>query len=197
MKFYPFNALTSRMKYISRWGLMRSARQESLSEHTADTAIIAHTLCLIAVNISKRKDIRPEKVAVAALYHDASEIMTGDMPTPVKYKNENLRRAYKALEAEACESLAALMPEELQTEIGECLRTDGLNEHEKKLLKAADHLSAIIKCIEEEQSGNKEFAGAIAQQNAALDAMQLEEAEYFKQHMLPCYRWTLDELSAL
>lgn len=196
MKFYPFNALTARMKYISRWGLMRSARQESLSEHTADTAIIAHTLCLIAVNINKRTDIRPEKVAVAALYHDASEIMTGDMPTPVKYKNDTLRRAYKALEAEACTTLATLLPDELQGEIGECLRVDSLNDREKKLLKAADHFSAIIKCIEEEQSGNKEFSGAIVQQQKALDAMQLEEAEYFKQHMLPCYRWTLDELSS-
>ena len=97
MNVYPFNALVARMKYISRWGLMRSSRTETLSEHTADAAILAHTLCLVAQKEFGR-NVRPETVAVAALYHDASEIMTGDMPTPVKYKTEPLRRAYKALE---------------------------------------------------------------------------------------------------
>ena len=155
MELYPFNALLARMKYIARWGLMRAARTESLSEHTADAAILAHTLCLVSQTIFGT-DVRPETVAVAALYHDASEILTGDMPTPVKYKSEK----------------------------------------ERQLLKAADRLSALIKCVEEENAGNREFAGARAQQTAALAAMECPEADYFMQHMLPCYDWTLDELSA-
>ena len=135
MDVYPFNALVARMKYISRWGLMRSSRTETLSEHTADAAILAHTLCLIARKEFGR-NVRPETVAVAAL------------------------------------------------------------DHEKQLLKAADRLSAYIKCIEEERAGNREFSGAKAQQEAAIAAMQCPEADYFLAHMLPCYHWTLDELSA-
>ena len=100
MQFYPFSAMLARMKYISRWGLMRSSRTESLCEHTADTALLAHTLALISVSIYGTQ-VRCETVCVAALYHDASEILTGDMPTPVKYKTEPLRRAYKALERDA------------------------------------------------------------------------------------------------
>ena len=195
MKLYAFNALLARMKYITRWGLMRSARSESLSEHTADAAILAHTLALVSVKIFGT-NVRPETVAVATLYHDASEILTGDMPTPVKYKNEALRTAYKALEKNAADSLAALLPSELQPELKGYLREDVLSEKEAQLLKAADRLSALIKCIDEEQSGNREFTGAKAQQTAALKAMQCPEADYFMQYMLPCYAWTLDELSA-
>lgn len=195
MKLYPFNALLARMKYIARWGLMRASRTESLSEHTADTAILAHTLCVLSKTVFGA-DVRPETVAVAALYHDASEIMTGDMPTPVKYKTEPLRAAYKALEADAAHSLAALLPAETQAEMDGYLCGAVLTPKERQLLKAADRLSALIKCIDEEQSGNREFAGAQAQQEAALQAMECPEADYFMQHMLPCYRWTLDELSA-
>lgn len=195
MKLYPFNALLARMKYIARWGLMRSSRTESLSEHTADTAILAHTLCVLSKTLFG-SGVRPETVAVAALYHDASEIMTGDMPTPVKYKTEPLRAAYKALEADAAHSLTGLLPQEVQSEMDGYLCGAMLTEKERQLLKAADRLSALIKCIDEEQAGNREFAGAKAQQEAVLQAMGCPEADYFLQHMLPCYRWTLDELSA-
>ncbi|HJC71861.1 MAG TPA: 5'-deoxynucleotidase [Candidatus Ruthenibacterium merdavium] len=199
MKLYPFNALLARMKYIARWGLMRSSRTESVSEHTADTAILAHTLCLIANKHFAHLHtvpVRPETVAVAALYHDAGEIMTGDLPTPVKYKNEPLLTAFKELERDAAQTLCTLLPPEISGEMhgyltGECLTPD-----EQKLLKAADRLSALIKCIDEEQAGSREFLGAKKQQSEALRAMQCPEAEYFMKHMLPCYRWTLDELSA-
>ncbi|MEF9970044.1 MAG: 5'-deoxynucleotidase [Ruthenibacterium sp.] len=194
MKNFAFNALIARMKYITRWGLMRAGRAESLSEHTADTAILAHTLALVSVKIFDT-NVRPETIAVAALYHDASEILTGDMPTPVKYKNETLRSAYKALEAQAADTLTALLPAELQHEMGGYLHESVLTPAEQKLLKAADRLSALIKCIDEEQSGNREFSGAKAQQTAALKAMECREADYFMQHMLPCYALTLDELS--
>lgn len=198
MEHYPFNALLARMKYIARWGLMRSSRTESLSEHTADTAILAHTLCVIARTVlgAAEADVRPETVAVAALYHDASEIMTGDMPTPVKYKTEPLRAAYKALEQDAAQSLAALLPPQARPQMEGYLCGTVLTAREKQLLKAADRLSALIKCIDEEQAGNREFLGARAQQEAALAAMNCPEADYFMRHMLPCYRWTLDELSA-
>ena len=194
MQFYPFSAMLARMKYISRWGLMRSSRTESLCEHTADTALLAHTLALISVSIYGTQ-VRCETVCVAALYHDASEILTGDMPTPVKYKTEPLRRAYKALERDAAAQLATLAPHPARRALAGYLTGDVRTEKERQLLKAADRLSALIKCIEEENTGNHEFTGAKAQQTAALHAMQCPQPENFQQHMLPCYAWTLDELS--
>lgn len=191
---YPFSALLARMKYITRWSLMHSARQESLSEHTADTALLAHLLCLIAKNYTGTP-VRPEVVAVAALYHDAPEILTGDMPTPVKYKNDRLRSAYKALEKESAAAMAGLLPEALQPELRDYLTGDILTEAEGKLLKAADRLSALTKCMEETQTGNREFASAQSQQLAALHEMNCPEAEWFIEHCLPCYAQNLDELT--
>lgn len=137
MELYPFNALLARMKYIARWGLMRAARTESLSEHTADAAILAHTLCLVSQTIFGT-DVRPETVAVAALYHDASEILTGDMPTPVKYKSEPLRAAYKAVEADAAHTLGALLPDAVRAGMDGYLSGGILTQKERQLLKAAD-----------------------------------------------------------
>ena len=196
MKTYPLSALLGRMKYITRWSLMRNGRPESLSEHTADTALLAHMLCLIAKKCTGTgAGLRPEAVATAALYHDAPEILTGDMPTPVKYKNDALRTAYKAVEAESARAMASLLPEELAAGTAQYLTGGVLNDAERKLLKAADRLSALIKCIEEGQSGNREFEAARAQQEAALHAMDCPEAEYFMEHMLPCYTQNLDELT--
>ncbi len=194
MKTYPFNALVSRMKYIRRWSLMHAARPETLSEHTAETAILAHTLCLIAREVTGTP-VRPETVAVAALYHDAPEIMTGDMPTPVKYKNERLRSAYKALEEESARQMAHLLPPALRPEMTGYLTGRCLSDGEKRILKAADRLSALIKCTEEVQAGNREFASALAQQKAAITSMHCPEADYFLEHMLPCYAQNLDELT--
>ncbi len=194
MKIYSFNALVSRMKYIRRWSLMHASRTESLSEHAADTAILAHTLCLIAQHITGTP-VRPETVAVAALYHDAQEILTGDMPTPVKYKNERLRKAYKALEDESAAALLGYLPPQLRGEMAGYVTGSLLTEEEAKLLKAADRLSALIKCTEEVQAGNREFAAALTQQRAALKEMNCPEADYFIVHMLPCYAQPLDELT--
>lgn len=191
---YPFSALLSRMKYITRWSLMRSTRRESLSEHTADTALLAHMLCLIARRYTGTP-CRPKTVAVAALYHDAPEIITGDMPTPVKYKNDGLRTAYKALEAESALAMAAMLPAELEEEITPYISGAILTAEEQRLLKAADRLSALIKCIEEAGSGNREFAAALAQQKAALEGMGCPEADWFMEHCLPCYTQNLDELT--
>ena len=191
---YPFNALLARMKYITRWSLMHSTRAESLSEHTCDTALLAHMLCLIARRYTGTP-CRPKTVAVAALYHDAPEIITGDMPTPVKYANAALRDAYKALEAESVRSMTGLLPEELGEEISPFISGELLTAEEKRLLKAADRLSALIKCMEEQRSGNHEFDAAFAQQKAALEAMHCPEADWFMAHCLPCYTQNLDELT--
>ena len=196
MKTYPFSALLSRMKYITRWSLMRNGRPESLSEHTADTALLAHTLCLIAQHCTGTgAALRPDTVATAALYHDAPEILTGDMPTPVKYKNEALRAAYKAVEQQSAQAMASLLPAELRPAAQSYLTGAVLNDAERKILKAADRLSALIKCIEECQGGNREFEAAKVQQLSALHAMDCPEAEYFIEHMLPCYAQNLDELT--
>ena len=195
MKIYPFSALLSRMRYINRWGLMRAARQENLAEHTAETAQLAHLLALIAARQFEAQ-VAPERVAVAALYHDAAEILTGDLPTPVKYSSALLKDAYKALEREAEQQLAALAPPKIRAPLAEAIGGGGLNERERRILKAADRLSALIKCIEERQSGNLEFASAEAAQREALAGMKLPEADYFIETMLPAYTRTLDELRA-
>ena len=191
----PFSALLARMKYITRWSLMHSTRAESLSEHTCDTALLAHMLCLIARQYTGTP-CRPKTVAVAALYHDAPEIITGDMPTPVKYRNPALRDAYKALEAESVRSMTGLLPEALSEEVFPFISGELLTAEEKRLLKAADRLSALIKCMEEQRSGNHEFDAALAQQKAALEAMHCPEADWFMEHCLPCYTQNLDELTA-
>ena len=195
MELYPFNALLARMKYIARWGLMRAARTESLSEHTADAAILAHTLCLVSQTIFGT-DVRPETVAVAALYHDASEILTGDMPTPVKYKSEPLRAAYKAVEADAAHTLGALLPDAVRAGMDGYLSGGILTQNARPGESSADGLSALLMRGGGESGGPGDLGGARAQQTAALSAMECPEADYFMQHMLPCYDWTLDELSA-
>lgn len=194
MKTYPFNALVSRMKYIRRWSLMYAARPETLSEHTTETAVLAHTLCLIAQEVTGTP-VRPETVAVAALYHDALEILTGDMPTPVKYKNERIHSAYKSLETESTVAMLGLLPPALRQPMAGYLTGRALTEPEARILKAADRLSALIKCIEEVQTGNREFAAALEQQKTALAAMHCPEADYFLERMLPCYSQNLDELT--
>lgn len=195
MDTYAFCALLGRMKYITRWGLMRATRTENLSEHTAETAVIAHVLALIDTGLPGGQAVRPETVAVAALYHDASEILTGDMPTPVKYKNETLRTAYKALEKESACSLAKLLPEALRPALRPYLTGEALTAREATLLKAADCLSALVKCLEEESAGNTEFRSAKAQQLEKLRGMACPAADYFVAHFLPCYEKDLDELT--
>ena len=191
---YPFSALLGRMKYITRWSLMHSSRPESLSEHTADTALLAHMLCLIARQYT-HTPCRSKTVAVAALYHDAPEIITGDMPTPVKYKNEGLRTAYKALEQESALAMAAMLPPELSAEVTPYISGGILTAEERRILKAADRLSALIKCTEEANAGNREFDAALRQQQKALEQMHCPEADWFMEHCLPCYTQNLDELT--
>ena len=189
-----FYAYISRMRCVKRWALMRNTEEENIQEHSHMVAVLAHALALIRTRVYGIPT-DANAVAVAALYHDATEILTGDMPTPVKYKNDALRTAYKAVEHESARVMASLQPAELQAETQAWLTGSVLNDAERKILKAADRLSAIIKCIEEDRGGNREFEAARTQQMDALHAMNCPEAEYFIAHMLPCYEQNLDELT--
>lgn len=189
-----FGALIARMNYITRWGLMRNSRSETLSEHSAITASIAHLLACAARDIFGAEDVSPERTACCALYHDAAEILTGDMPTPVKYSNENLRSEYKKVEREAEGRLIDMLPETLKQSVGASVRGEGLSERERRIIKAADKLSALIKCIEEEQAGNTEFKSAKSSTLALLAEDTLPETQYFIEEFLPAYSLTLDEL---
>ena len=203
---YTFFASVSRMKYIERWALMRSSRPENLSEHSLEVAMIAHALCVLG-NVRHGRSLNAEKAALIALYHDATEIITGDMPTPVKYGSDSLKRAYKAVEREAGEHLLARLPRDLRevyapllSDAADTADDDASGEDERRmrrLVKAADKLSALIKCIEEEGSGNREFVTAKAATEHALEAMRAElpEVDDFMREFLPPYGHTLDELS--
>ena len=187
-----FFAMLFRMKYINRWGLMRNTRQESLSEHSLDVAMIAHALGVIRnKRFSGRVDT--DRLAVLAIFHDANEIITGDLPTPVKYHDDELRTAYKKVEREASGRLLALLPEDLREEYEQLMLPREEDGELWKLVKAADKLSALIKCIEEERAGNQEFKQAKLSQQQALDAMALPEVAVFKEEFLGGFYKTLDE----
>ena len=197
---YSFFATISRMKYIERWALMRSSRPENLSEHALEVASIAHVLCTIG-NLRYGRSLDADRAAVIGLYHDATEIITGDMPTPVKYHNRDIRRAYKDVEEAAARRLIELLPEDLRGVYEEILLPEtGENDDGEKyllrLVKAADKLSALIKCIEEENAGNAEFRTARQTIRDTLREMseELPEIEDFCREFLPAYGKTLDEL---
>lgn len=195
---YNFFATISRMKYIERWALMRNSRPENLSEHSLEVAMIAHALCVIG-NVRYGKNLNAEKAALIGLYHDSSEIITGDMPTPVKYYNPEIKDAYKQVEKIAEYKLLEKLPMDLRPAYEEILKS-GINQEEKymrKLVKAADKISAYIKCIEEEKAGNTEFATAKRTIGETIDKLKEEcpEVDDFAKEFLPSYGKTLDELS--
>ena len=188
---YNFFPMISRMRYINRWGLMRNTRLENIQEHSHQVAVLAHALAVIR-NEKFGGHVDAGAVAAAALYHDASEILTGDMPTPIKYDNPAIRGAYKDVEAVANRKLLTMLPEELRRAYAPLL-TEVPAETEE-LVKAADKLSAYIKCAEELKAGNAEFKKAAEQTLAALRAMEMEELEWFMEKFLPAFSLTLDEL---
>lgn len=188
---YPFFAYLFRMKYIQRWGLMHASRTENLSEHTLDVVLLTHALCVLRrERCGGQVDL--EKALLYALYHDCSEIFTGDLPTPVKYDNPALRRLYGEVEAAANERLLSMLPQEMQKYYTAPLSQEDTEIH--LLVKAADKLSALIKCIEEERQGNREFVKARLATEAALQAFPLPEVKIFMEEFLPSYTLTLDEL---
>ena len=197
---YSFFATISRMKYIERWALMRSSRPENLSEHALEVACIAHVLCTIG-NIRYGQNLDADRAALLGLYHDATEIITGDMPTPVKYHSRDIRRAYHEVEDAAARRLLLLLPQDLQDIYQEILLPEKSNnakeeEYLRRLVKAADKISALIKCIEEENAGNGEFRTAkkTIQQSVDEMAAQMPEVRDFCSDFLPDYGSTLDEL---
>lgn len=187
-----FFAFAFRMKYINRWGLMKNSRNETLTEHSAETAMLAHALATIG-NKVYGKSYNTERVALFALYHDLSETITGDLPTPVKYYSGELLSSYRALEKSAKEKLLEKLPAELYDEYAD-LVFENASEQERVLIKAADKLSALIKCVEEEKNGNTEFSKAKESTLCSLEKMNLCEVQYFIDKMLPAFYLTLDEL---
>ena len=186
-----FFAYVSRMRFIQRWALMRNTAPENVQEHSHQVAVLAHALAVIR-NEKFGGQIDPGRVAVAALYHDASEILTGDMPTPIKYDNPAIRKAYKDVEAVAEGKLLAMLPEELQAVYAPILTPT--DPEVIRLVKAADKLSAYIKCVEELKAGNNEFREAAAQTRKSLEAYELPEVVYFLETFMDSFALTLDEL---
>lgn len=187
-----FFAILSRMKYITRWGLMRNTRSENLMEHSFETAVLAHALVVLgSTRFGKSYD--PGRAVLLALYHDTSEIFTGDMPTPVKYFNHTLRASYREVEQEALRRLLNCLPEDLRPAYAALTSPTSEDADLLVLLKAADKLSALIKCMEEEKAGNTEFKKAAIAQLTFLKEMHLPEVDCFLEEFLPAYRLTLDE----
>ena len=186
-----FYAYISRMRCVKRWALMRNTEEENIQERSHMVAVLAHALALIRTRVYGIPT-DANAVAVAALYHDATEILTGDMPTPIKYYNPAIRKAYKEVEAVAEEKLLHMLPEEFQPVYAPILTvTDPETE---RLVKAADKLSAYIKCVEELKAGNSEFRDAAAQTRAALEEYELPEVTYFLETFMPSFSLTLDQL---
>lgn len=189
-----FYAYISRMKHIYRWSLMNNSTRESLSAHTLDTAYIAHCLGLLR-NERFGGSVNVERLVMLALYHDCSEILTGDMPTPIKYFNPEIKDAYKKVEMVANRKLVSLLPEDLRKDYETLLTHEGEDGEILSLLKAADKISALIKCIEEDKQGNREFDRARESTEKSIRDMHLPEADMFLEEFIPAYGKTIDELN--
>ena len=197
---YNFFALISRMKYIDRWALMKNSREENLCEHSLEVSMIAHALATIG-NVRYGKNLNAEKAALIGLYHDASEIITGDMPTPVKYYNDQIKNAFKDVEDIACHTLLEKLPEDLRPAYEDIFFKNTDNDDDIylwKLIKAADKLSALIKCMEETNSGNTEFSSAMSTIMTSVSQLSstYPEVNDFVCQFVPAYGKTLDELQA-
>lgn len=189
---YDFYAHLDRMKYIKRWQLMRSTREENIMEHSQEVTMIAHALVTIHNKVfGGNADVL--KTVLCALYHETGETMTGDLPTPIKYYNSEIHGAYKELEEKACRKIVATLPEELQDEFMPYVLADETST-EYRLVKAADRLSAYIKCLEELRSGNKEFAKAKKSIESDLHKRKIPEVEYFFEHFIDSFSLSLDDL---
>ena len=192
MNSYHFFAIMSRMKYINRWSLMNNTRAENISEHSLNVAMIAHALAVIG-NKRLNKSYDPLNAAAIAMFHDCTEIITGDLPTPIKYSNKIIRNAYKDIEKDAAFALLSSLPEDLREDYERLLLPVDADPELLRLVKAADKISALIKCIEEEQMGNREFLKAKAEITDTIAKMHLPEADIFMEEFMPSFSLTLDE----
>lgn len=189
---YNFFAMVNRMKYIDRWALMPNTQKENIAEHSHSVAVIAHALALIG----KRefgKDYDENRVAVLALYHDTTEVITGDMPTPVKYYNDEIKSVYKKIEAVAGQRLLSMLPDEYKADYEPMFEHSEEDRELWLLVKAADKISALIKCIEENRMGNMEFDIALKAQEQKIADIDIPEVKFFSEHFLKSYYLTLDE----
>ena len=187
-----FYALMSRMRYITRWGLMRNTFSENIQEHSHQVAVLAHALALIRRDILHLPTPDPDRCAVAALYHDASEILTGDLPTPIKYYNPDIKAAYKQVERVAGNRLLDMLPEQLRSSYEHLVLED--DQELAPFVKGADKLSAYIKCVEEQKAGNTEFDSAAQMTMQALKDMNREEMNWFLDNCLSAFSLNLDQL---
>ncbi|MBR5498280.1 MAG: 5'-deoxynucleotidase [Clostridia bacterium] len=189
-----FYAFLSRMKYINRWALMRNTNEETLSQHSHEVAAVAYALCVIG-NRRYGRNYNAERAALLGIYHDMPEILTGDMPTPVKYFNPEIKNAYKQVEKCASEKLISTLPEDLRDDFDFLFNKHDEDRELWTIVKAADKFSALIKCIEERKAGNLEFAKAEISTLESIKNMNLPEAEDFIRDFLPGYELTLDQLT--
>lgn len=189
-----FFAMMSRMKYIERWALMRNSQAENISEHSLEVSMLAHALAVIS-NKRFGNKLNAEKAALIGLYHDSTEIITGDMPTPIKYYNKEIQGAFKEIEKIAANHLLDMLPQDLRDSYESIFFKGEGEEYLWKLVKAADKLSALIKCIQEEKAGNTEFISAKKSLEDGLHKMNLNEVDVFLNEFLPPYYKTLDELN--
>lgn len=187
-----FFAMVNRMKLIDRWALMQNSKAENIAEHSHSVAVIAHALALIG-NKRFGKGYDAQRVCLLALYHDTTEVITGDMPTPVKYYNDDIKSVYKSIEGIAGQRLLAMLPEEFTEDYKPLFEHSDEDKELWVLVKAADKISALIKCIEETRMGNREFDIALKAQEKLINEIQLDEVKYFKENFLPAYYLTLDE----
>ncbi len=187
-----FFAMLARMKYINRWALMRNVQEESICQHSMETAAFAHALALIR-NKYFGGNLNADRAAVLALYHDMPEIITGDLPTPVKYFNEDIKEVYSKIEENACTKLLSMLPAELQEDFSPLFFREEEDEYLWKIVKAADKISALTKCLEERKAGNKEFESALKSTEKAIRDMKMEEADFFLDTFLDSFSLTLDE----
>ncbi|MCR5609684.1 MAG: 5'-deoxynucleotidase [Lachnospiraceae bacterium] len=189
-----FFAMMSRLKYIDRWALMRNTRQENLCEHSLDVAMIAHALAVIS-NVRCGNSLNADKAAVIGMYHDASEIITGDLPTPIKYYSDDMKAAFKEIEKVADYKIINMLPDDIKKEYESVFFKRENDEYLWKLVKAADKIAAYIKCIEEENTGNSEFKSAKKTVLSAINEIDLEEVRIFMEEFIPAYGKNLDELN--
>ena len=189
---YEFYALLGRMRYITRWGLMRNTYSENIQEHSHQVAVLAHALALIRREILHMEGPDPDKCAVAALYHDATEILTGDLPTPIKYYNPEMKAAYKQVEKVAGNRLLDMLPQELRESYAPLVLEE--DKDVRPVVKAADKLSAHIKCLEEQKAGNSEFLSAVTQTRQAMESLDLPELNWFLENCLEPFTRNLDQL---
>lgn len=191
---YSFFAFVNRMKYIQRWGLMRNNTPENLQEHCLQTAMIAHMLVAVDCKLYGGS-LNPERACVYAMYHDAPEIITGDLPTPIKYFDTQTRESYRKIESMACDRLVNMLPEEFRGDFESILKFEESDGEYKAFIKAADKISAYLKCVEEENCGNREFTEAKSSLLEVINDMNIPSVKYFMENFVPAYSLSLDKLN--